>query len=159
MSYLAAAPAHAPGRSADAVSGSADRPDTTGVRVAFPHVDDLPLFMPAPLARHSDPATSHAAARRVHAQAQRRILLRTLLSYWPLAGATNDELDATLGWRVGTASRRMTELCRAGLAERLATTRPTRTGADAFIHTLTSYGRATARALGAADQTETPSHD
>ena len=128
----------APGRSADAGSGSADRLATAGVRVASPWLEGLPLFT-APVARRGDPPTSHAAATRVDAAGQRyRVLV--LLGRAGCAGATNDELDETCHWRAVTASRRVTELWRAGFVERTTTYRATRTGAAALVHCITPAG-------------------
>lgn len=86
----------------------------------------------APAARRTDPATSHEAAASVvdHAANQRAEIMAALREFGP---ATNDALDARLGYRVGTASRRTTELYRMGLIIRGTDTRETRTGRRALV--------------------------
>jgi type II secretory pathway predicted ATPase ExeA len=95
----------------------------------------LEMWNDLPLARATDPETSHRAARDAagRAGAQRRQVLQVLT----LAPRTNDEIDVYMGWRVGTAGRRTGELVKLGLIERTATTRQTRTGSAAFVFTIT----------------------
>lgn len=96
------------------------------------HRGGVPNFGP-PLARRTDPETSHAAARSMVEEAgvQRERILERLRDS---QGLTNDEIDAIFGWRTGTASRRVVELVRAGLVERTELTRPTSAGRAAIVH-------------------------
>jgi len=90
------------------------------------------LFNVTPVARHSDPVTSHAAADSMvdHAHNQRAEILASIHEHGP---QTNDELDFLLGYRIGTASRRTAELIRSGHLIRSDETRLTRTGRAAHI--------------------------
>lgn len=99
-----------------------------------------------PLARASDPETSHtaAASMRDHAGAQRQAILEYLLAH--PGGATADELDERLKWGRSVAGRRLGELCAGAEVVRLDgtfwtderpvphRTRPTRQGRQAFVH-------------------------
>lgn len=74
---------------------------------------DLPLFR-APLARPTDPATSHAAARRAPVGRHERMILDALTS----GPAGQTELAARTGLSVAAVSRRMKRLREQGLVER-----------------------------------------
>lgn len=108
-----------------------------------PTTPDLgPLFDPlaTPRARRDDPATSHAAAASAtpSATAQAHAILRALLSYGP---ATADELDARMGWDVGTAGKRTAALKAGDYLTPTGATRPTRKGRQADVYRLTAKGR------------------
>ncbi len=101
---------------------------------------DQPL--PTPVARASDPATSHAAAESM-AGATRSQYLAILqhLANVRGDGATANEIDITLDWRDGTAGRRLAELAtRLGWVRVLEGTRPTASGRAAQIYVLTLAG-------------------
>lgn len=93
-------------------------------------VAGLDLFTPT--ARATDPATSHEAADSMvdAAHHQRATILAALHDFGP---QSNDQLDARLGYRVGTASRRTAELVKLGLVRRTTRRVPTRTGRAAFL--------------------------
>lgn len=92
--------------------------------------EGCPLFDPAnvmrwdsqvpPLARTSDPETSHQAAASMVDEAGRQ---RDALAAWLVTqgpnGATADEADPALKWRPTTAGRRFGELVADGRAIRL----------------------------------------
>ncbi len=88
-------------------------------------------------ARRTDPQTSHdaAASMRGAADAQRRQVLGTLALHGPL---TADEIDEHVEWRATTAGRRLKELETAGLVVRTPVTRPTRSGRQATVWSLTT---------------------
>lgn len=92
------------------------------------------LFGPRPLARATDPDTSHAAAGSMAgaADTQRRDIYEALRQAGPL---TADELDELLGLRVTSAGRRLIELARMDppMARRLAGKRDTRSGRKAHL--------------------------
>jgi len=73
-------------------------------------------FTREPLARASDPPTSHeaAAAYLPHAKAQQAQIHAYLRGVGP-TGATAREIAAALGWTMEQADRRMAELRDAGL--------------------------------------------
>jgi hypothetical protein len=82
------------------------------------HTEGLPLFAePAPVARNTDPDTSHDAARsmREAAAIQRAQIMQQLYAAGP-EGLTADAIDERAGWRPTTAGRRLVELVRMGLA-------------------------------------------
>jgi predicted ArsR family transcriptional regulator len=93
----------------------------------------LDLF--TPLARRTDPWTSHAAADSMKetAQAQRDMVERALMNAGPM---TADEIDAYFGWRPTPAGRRTSQLERADLIVKTGDRRPTRSGrpADVYRH-------------------------
>ncbi len=107
--------------------------------------ETLGLFdppLPTPVARASDPATSHAAARSM-AGATRSQYLAILqhLAAVGAVGAIANEIDLALGWRDGSAGRRLGELAtRLGWACVLEGTRPTTSGRAAQIYVLTPAG-------------------
>ncbi len=91
-----------------------------------------------PLARRTDPDTSHAAAdSMVEGAGWQRANVLTALGH--LKKATADRIDEWLGdyladgWPRTTAGRRLPELERAGLVERLTETRATRSGRRAHL--------------------------
>ena len=90
-----------------------------------------------PLARVTDPETSHLAAAnaRERAKAQRAQILEALKT----RSMTNDQLDEHFGWREGTASRRTVELLRSGDLFRPGNKRKTRTGEMALVNSLTPF--------------------
>ncbi len=69
-----------------------------------------------PLARNTDPDTSHGAAASMRGVAgmQRKRIMQFLAQHNP-ADYNAGEIDVELGWPVSTAGRRMGELRRAGL--------------------------------------------
>ncbi len=82
------------------------------------HTEGLPLFAePAPVARNTDPDTSHKAAdsMREAAAVQRAQIMQQLYAAGSV-GLTADEIDERQGWRPTTAGRRLGELVRMGLA-------------------------------------------
>ena len=78
-------------------------------------MNPLPLF-DTPLARRSDPATSHAAAVSAVAlaHADRTRILAHLNAIWPGAATYRDIADAT-GLERHAVGRRLSELRRAGM--------------------------------------------
>jgi hypothetical protein len=105
------------------------------------HTEGLPLFAePAPVARKSDPDTSHKAADSMReGAALHRARIMQLLYAHP-EGLTGDEINDLAGWPAATAGRRLVELVRMGLAS-LAygadlepITRATRSGRAAQVY-------------------------
>jgi len=83
----------------------------------YPLFGDLPDFRPKPIARASDPATSHEAAAHMATrlgEAQEWAL--GILRANP--GRTSNELDKIAGTPRGDVRKRLPELERAGLAYR-----------------------------------------
>jgi hypothetical protein len=106
------------------------------------HTEGLPLFQePAPVARKSDPDTSHKAAdsMREAAAVQRAQIMQQLYAAGSV-GLTADEVDERQGWRPTTAGRRLVELVRMGLAslrydaDLEPVTRATRSGRAAQVY-------------------------
>lgn len=66
-----------------------------------------------PVAKRNDPITSHAAASdaRKTAAKHRAVILQLLDAYPP--GLTADRIDAAMGWRTGTAGKRLSDMVRA----------------------------------------------
>lgn len=83
----------------------------------------LPVFAAA---RASDPATSHAAARRAPVRGHRRIVLDSLAA----GPAGQTEIARRTGLTVAAVSKRLPELRRAGLVER--TGREVATGEEEY---------------------------
>lgn len=114
---------------------------------------------PTPVARVTDPATSHAAAAsmREGATAQRDRILALLsergLNALGIIGATANEIDRAFGWRDGTAGRRLSEMDKVlgwaepllRLSSRKGITRPTESGRPAQVYVITPAGRAVHR--------------
>ncbi len=102
---------------------------------------DQPL--PTPVARASDPSTSHAAAESMAGATRSQYL--AILQHLAAVGATGaiaNEIDLALGWRDGSAGRRLGELAtRLGWARVLEGTRPTASGRAAQVYALTPIGR------------------
>lgn len=88
-------------------------------------LDTLPLF--APVARRTDPDTSHEAAASVSesAGAQREAIYAWLKRNGP---ATADAIDEAMGLRLTSAGRRLPELERMNLVDMLDESATTRTG-------------------------------
>jgi len=110
---------------------------------------NLPLFQsageeestgPAPRARRSDPDTSKAAAASMKGEAgtQRWNILNALYHGGP---PTADALDESLGLRVTSAGRRMSELQETSLVRMLREKGPTRSGRSAHLWEITEAGR------------------
>ncbi len=99
-----------------------------------------------PLARRTDPATSHLAAIMAShgsAASQRRRILCVLLR-----GTMNHaDVDRVLEWDAHTAGRRLPELRRLCLVERTGTQSKTPRGRLAEDYALTAEGRQLASAL------------
>jgi len=74
----------------------------------------LPLFKAAALARNTDPATSHQAARRAPVRGHAAKVLEALRA----GPAGQTELAARCGITVAAVSKRLPELRRAGLVEK-----------------------------------------
>ena len=83
--------------------------------------------LPSPMARNSDPDTSHEAARSMHVAAgtHRGMILRYLEEH---GASTGDAIDEALGWRHATANRRLPELRKMNLIEMSDQTAVTRSG-------------------------------
>lgn len=98
--------------------------------------EEPPLFarQAVPLARRTDPDTSHAAALSMlqPAETQRRDLLAALVRAGQ-RGLTCDEADADLGWRPTTAGRRMPELATLQSARDSGQRRKTQSGRMAIV--------------------------
>lgn len=98
------------------------------------------MFGPRPLARATDPSTSHQAALSMVGEAgtQRREILDALRTTGP---KTADELDELLGLRLTSAGRRLIELARTDppLARRLPAKRTTRSGRAAHLWEAIGY--------------------
>lgn len=95
---------------------------------------------PVPLARTSDPVTSHAAAASMRSAAHtQRLQILEYLEKCGERGATADETDLALGWRSGRAGRRYGELVGLGLVSVASGTRKTSTGREAQIYVLPQY--------------------
>lgn len=93
-------------------------------------------------ARTTDPSTSHEAAASMRSVAHtQRLYILEYLGKCGERGATADELDTALGWRVGRAGRRLGELLKAGLVRVAPTTRETATGRQAQVYALPVYAR------------------
>ena len=94
-------------------------------------LDGLPIFS-EPVARNTDPETSHEAAASMKEEAanQRRQILDVLRHVGP---QTADSLDAFIGWRDTTAGRRLSELRTRNLAEETTVKAKTRSGRTAFV--------------------------
>ncbi len=86
-----------------------------------------------PLARHSDPETSHAAAQSMRrgASVQREQIVNALRAYGPL---NHWELDNLLGWQHPTAARRMKELVDARRVIKTSRTSATGSGRQATVY-------------------------
>lgn len=100
----------------------------------------MELTMGPPMARRTDPATSHRAAESVavSAEAQRQRIYWSLIRF---GGALNaDEIAQREGMTMEQVCRRLPELVRDGRLERLDETRPTRTGRAAHLYRLRPTG-------------------
>jgi hypothetical protein len=107
--------------------------------VSHIHTEGLPLFA-EPVARRSDPDTSHRAAdsMREGAAIHRAQIMALLRSHYD--GLTGDEINDLAGWPAATAGRRLVELVRMGLvclaydANLEPVTRLTRSGRQAQVY-------------------------
>ena len=98
---------------------------------------DTDLFtLPVPAARQSDPDTSHIAAASMVEGASRHAQL-VLSALKTLGPATYTELATATGLAPVQVNRRLHELRRARLVERLPETRLTPSGRPARLHCLT----------------------
>jgi len=98
--------------------------------------DQLDLFGP-PLARNTDPATSHMAARFAEPRAgTHRYLCLRLLRDHP-EGLTDFDLAALTGLQQNSIGKRRTELRDAGFVEDSGRRRPAPSGALAIVWTAT----------------------
>ena len=97
-------------------------------------LDLFAKYSSQPLARTTDPSTSHRAAAMVDAAGQRGKIMDLMDSGRPvrIGGWTADEIDEYIGWRVTTAGRRLSELKRRGLVETVGQ-RYTRSGRPARV--------------------------
>lgn len=100
-----------------------------------------------PLARNSDPETSHKAAARVAGVAgtDRREVLRIHASRPD--GLTDFELAATMKRQQTSVGKRRGELCAAGFIERTLFTRPAPSGSPAIVWRITGQGLTFAKVL------------
>ena len=98
----------------------------------------------APASRHDDPATSHLAAASMvdEAAAQRDRIIRALM----MGNLCADQTDTLYNWRTGTASRRYSELIRAGLVRVTDERRLTAAGREARVYALAGGPGAMGRA-------------
>ena len=106
-----------------------------------PDLETLPLFAdlePVPLARTTDPATSHQAAESMTEAAgvQRLAIVRALEK----RAMTADELDQALQYRPTTSGRRLAELERMGRVSVTEETRATRSGRQARVYRIAENG-------------------
>jgi predicted Rossmann fold nucleotide-binding protein DprA/Smf involved in DNA uptake len=88
------------------------------------HVDGLPLFAAV---RRTDPATSHAAAKRAPASEHCRRILEALVA----GPAGQSGIAERTGLTVAQVSKRLCELRRGGLVERDGETRSASGGREA----------------------------
>lgn len=97
-----------------------------------------PSFSP-PVARSSDPETSHAAARdaTMSASAGRLLALRTLSERGP---RTDFELAEITGWQQTSIGKRRGECAAAGLVEKTEQRRPSPSGSSAIVWKITAAG-------------------
>ena len=101
-----------------------------------------------PVARSTDPHTSHEAARRMRPRAGTH-RGRTLAAYDTArdGGLTDFELSDLTGIQVSSIGVRRGELTRAGLLEDSGRTRPSPAGSPAIVWVITANGRAVARRM------------
>lgn len=86
-----------------------------------------------PVARRTDPDTSHYAARSMVGEAAaQRLRVLDALRRRP-AGMTCADVDLFIGWRETTASRRMPELLKLGLVIDSGLRRDTPSGRSAIV--------------------------
>lgn len=87
-----------------------------------------------PLARHSDPLTSHLAAADVRPRlsAHRKRVLLAHAEHW-LSGLTDFELAFITGLQQTSAGKRRLDLCREGLIGPALHTRPSPSGSAAAV--------------------------
>ncbi len=113
-----------------------DTADAGGNRIAQTH--SLPLFESCK-PPHNGTETSRAAADRIRSSApnMRTAILRHL-SERGQAGATDEELQTTLGLRVQTETPRRGELVKLGLVRDSGRRRPTISGRQAIVWTVAS---------------------
>lgn len=81
------------------------------LKTSLDAIHSLPLFAAA---RSSDPATSHAAARRAPVRGHCKLILEALAA----GPAGQTEIAKRTGLTVAAVSKRLPELRRAGLVER-----------------------------------------
>lgn len=86
-----------------------------------------------PLARTTDPETSHVAARsmRKPAAIQRDQIVNALREHGPM---NHWQIDVVLGWQHPTAARRMKELVQGGRVIKTLRTSATGSGRQATIY-------------------------
>lgn len=84
-----------------------------------------------PVARNTDPDTSHEAAESMQDAAgkQQAAILEALRDNGPM---NHSQLDKSLGWPAHTSNRRLPELRRLGLVERTGATTLTASGRRAY---------------------------
>ena len=104
-----------------------------------PAPDPEPLW--TPVARRTDPETSHQAARRAAhtAATHRAVALRELVAAGH-AGLTDFELAARCHSQQTSIGKRRGELVRMGLVEATSETRPAPSGAQATVWRVTEAG-------------------
>lgn len=114
-----------------------------------PAPDPEPLF--APVARNTDPDTSHQAARYAAktAATHRALALRELATAGP-RGLTDFDLAARTRIPQTSIGKRRGELRDAGLVEDSGTRRPSPSGTAAIVWRVTDLGRQAARQQKAA---------
>lgn len=105
-----------------------------------PPADPEPLW--APIARNSDPTTSHAAAEHAALKAgtNRAIALRALAEAGS-QGLTDFELARVTSIQQTSIGKRRGELARIGLVESAGITRPSPSGSPAIVWRITAKGR------------------
>ena len=89
-----------------------------------------------PVARNTDPPTSHEAADSMvdAAGAQQSAILDALRSWGPM---NHSQLDDFLGYPAHTSNRRLPELRRMGLVERTGAKTLTSSGRQAYVYRIT----------------------
>jgi predicted transcriptional regulator len=105
------------------------------------------LFDIEPLARRTDPETSHEAAERMKPLAPRD-RLAVLLAHWTKPdGMTDFELAASLGRQQTSVGKRRGELRDAGLITDAEIRRKSPSGSTAIVWRITAKGMAMAREM------------
>jgi hypothetical protein len=106
-----------------------------------PVTDDLPLFNAPPVARTSDPDTSHEAedalASRGHQVWQ---VVHAAYLYRDMAGVTQDEAADRTGLTTHEAGRRLSDAVAMGYLEDTGLRRPGQSGRAQMVRRITEQG-------------------
>jgi hypothetical protein len=105
-----------------------------------PRTDDLPLFAP-PIARSSDPETSHEAAAALSSRShQVRAVVRAAWAAGRVRGVTADEAARGSALDVHSAGKRLSDAVALGYLEDTPTTRVGASGRRQTVRVITDAG-------------------